>query len=50
MPESMKDAAIAAIRDDINQYAITWGSKKLRNAICDKYSAGTEWRSTRRRN
>ena len=37
MPESMKDAAIAAIRDDINQYAITWGSKKLRNAICDKY-------------
>ena len=37
MPESMKEAAIAAIRDDINQYAITWGSKKLRNAICDKY-------------
>ena len=37
MPESMKDAAIAAIKDDINQYAITWGSKKLRNAICDKY-------------
>jgi aspartate/methionine/tyrosine aminotransferase len=37
MPDSMKEAAIAAIRDDINQYAITWGSKKLRNAIADKY-------------
>ncbi len=37
MPESMKEAAIAAIRADINQYAITWGSKKLRNAIADKY-------------
>ncbi|MDQ8164249.1 MAG: aminotransferase class I/II-fold pyridoxal phosphate-dependent enzyme [Gemmatimonadota bacterium] len=37
MPESMKEAAIAAIRGDINQYAITWGSKKLRNAIADKY-------------
>jgi aspartate/methionine/tyrosine aminotransferase len=37
MPASMKEAAIAAINDDINQYAITWGSKKLRNAIADKY-------------
>lgn len=40
MPESMKEAAIAAIRDDLNQYAITWGSKKLRNAIADKYQRG----------
>ncbi len=35
-PESMKDAACKAIRDDINQYAITWGTKNLRNAIADK--------------
>ncbi len=37
MPDSMKEAAIAAINADVNQYAITWGSKKLRDAICDKY-------------
>jgi aminotransferase len=35
-PESMKEAACKAIRDDINQYAITWGTKNLRNAIADK--------------
>jgi len=35
-PESMKDAACAAIAADINQYAITWGSKSLREAIAAK--------------
>src|SRR5688572_30855243 len=35
-PEEMKEAACKAIRDDVNQYAITWGSKNLRNAIADK--------------
>ncbi|HEY4491790.1 MAG TPA: aminotransferase class I/II-fold pyridoxal phosphate-dependent enzyme [Acidobacteriota bacterium] len=35
-PEQMKAAACAAIREDINQYAITWGSKNLRNAIAEK--------------
>jgi aminotransferase len=35
-PEEMKEAAAKAIRDDINQYAITWGSKNLRNAITEK--------------
>ena len=35
-PDAMKEAACAAIRADINQYAITWGSKSLRNAIADK--------------
>ncbi|MCD8563372.1 MAG: aminotransferase class I/II-fold pyridoxal phosphate-dependent enzyme [Alphaproteobacteria bacterium] len=35
-PEEMKEAAIKAIRDDINQYAITWGTKTLRNAIAHK--------------
>jgi len=37
MPASMKDAACAAIRGDINQYAITWGSPPLRLAIAEKY-------------
>ena len=37
MPKVMKDAACAAIQGDINQYATTWGAKKLRDAICDKY-------------
>ena len=37
MPDAMKDAACAAIQGDINQYATTWGAKKLREAICEKY-------------
>src|SRR5439155_17072849 len=37
MPEPMKEAACAAIRGDINQYAITWGSPTLRIAIAEKY-------------
>ncbi len=32
-PEEIKRAAQQAIADDINQYAITWGSKPLRDAI-----------------
>lgn len=35
-PEEMKDAACKAIHDNINQYAITWGAKNLRNAIAEK--------------
>lgn len=35
-PSEMKEAACRAIRDDINQYAVTWGAKSLRNAIADK--------------
>src|SRR6266550_576798 len=37
MPEPMKDAACAAIKGDINQYAITWGSPALRLAIAEPY-------------
>jgi aspartate/methionine/tyrosine aminotransferase len=37
MPEPMKEAACAAINGDINQYAVTWGSAALRNAIASKY-------------
>src|SRR2546423_2882406 len=39
-PEALKDAAARAIRDDINQYAITWGAKRLRDALAQKYA---EW-------
>jgi aminotransferase len=34
--DSIKQAAINAIQNDINQYAITWGSKNLRDAITKK--------------
>jgi aspartate/methionine/tyrosine aminotransferase len=37
MPEPMKEAACAAIRGDVNQYAITWGNPALRLAIAEKY-------------
>jgi len=36
-PDVLKAAAAAAIHADINQYAITWGSKRLRDAIAAKY-------------
>jgi len=32
-PDEIKKAAQAAVAADINQYAITWGAKNLRNAI-----------------
>jgi len=35
-PEPIKNAAIEAIRANINQYAITWGSESLRKAIAEK--------------
>jgi aminotransferase len=36
-PEPLKEAACAAIRGDVNQYAITWGAKSLRDALAAKY-------------
>jgi aminotransferase len=39
-PDVLKEAAARAIRDDVNQYAITWGSKRLRDALARKYA---EW-------
>lgn len=36
-PEVLKEAACAAIRADINQYAITWGAPRLRRALVEKY-------------
>jgi len=37
-PEQIKEAARQAISDDINQYAITWGAKPLRDAVIDKFA------------
>jgi len=37
-PEILKEAAAKAIHADINQYAITWGAKRLRDAIARKYA------------
>jgi aspartate/methionine/tyrosine aminotransferase len=39
-PELLKEAAQRAIRDDINQYAITWGAQRLRESLARKYQ---EW-------
>lgn len=36
-PAVLKEAAARAIRDDVNQYAITWGAARLRTALAAKY-------------
>lgn len=36
-PAEIKEAARQAVADDINQYAITWGAKPLRDAIVEKF-------------
>ncbi len=38
-PDALKQAACDAINADLNQYAITWGSKRFRDAIAAK----TKW-------
>ena len=38
-PEEVKEAARAAIAADINQYAITWGARSLREAIAREVRA-----------
>jgi aspartate/methionine/tyrosine aminotransferase len=37
-PAEFKEAAVQAIRDDFNQYAITWGTPALRQAIADRFA------------
>ncbi len=37
-PDIVKEAACAAVRADVNQYAITWGAPNLRRAIAEKAS------------
>jgi aminotransferase len=36
-PAMVKDAACAAIRADVNQYAVTWGARTLREAIAREF-------------
>ncbi len=40
-PEEVKEAAVAAIRADINQYAITWGARSFRQAIAERFERDT---------
>src|SRR2546429_2796393 len=37
-PDILKEAAARAIRDDVNQSAITWGARRLRDAPARKYA------------
>ena len=37
-PQFLKDAACRAIQDDVNQYAITWGTPAIRSALARKYA------------
>ncbi len=39
-PEILKTTASEAIHKDVNQYAITWGAKRLRDALAARYG---EW-------
>ena len=36
-PALLKEAARRAIAEDINQYAITWGARRLREQVARKY-------------
>jgi aminotransferase len=38
-PDEVKEAACTAIRDDVNQYAVTWGAPELRQAVARKASS-----------
>jgi aspartate/methionine/tyrosine aminotransferase len=37
-PAAVKDAAVAAIQADVNQYAVTWGARPLREAIARDFT------------
>jgi aminotransferase len=38
-PQRIKEEAIRAIEEDVNQYSITWGTPRLRRAIADKFAS-----------
>jgi aspartate/methionine/tyrosine aminotransferase len=40
-PEKVKEAAVDAIRADINQYEITWGAREFRSAVADRFRQDT---------
>jgi aspartate/methionine/tyrosine aminotransferase len=37
-PQAIKDTACQAIQDDINQYAVTWGARPLREAVAREFT------------
>jgi aspartate/methionine/tyrosine aminotransferase len=37
-PDAIKAAACAAINGDVNQYAVTWGARPLREAVADEFT------------
>src|SRR5207302_479118 len=37
-PQAIKAAAVVAIHDDVNQYAVTWGARPLREAIAREFT------------
>jgi aspartate/methionine/tyrosine aminotransferase len=37
-PAAIKDAACAAIQTDVNQYAVTWGARPLREAVAREFT------------
>ena len=40
-PDAIKEEAARAVRADVNQYAITWGAKRLRDALVAKHQRFT---------
>ena len=40
-PEEVKEAAVNAIRADINQYEITWGAPEFRRAVAERFRRDT---------
>ena len=40
-PREVKDAAIAAINADVNQYAITWGAREFRRELVERFRSDT---------
>ncbi len=40
-PEEVKEAAVQAIRADINQYEITWGAREFRRAVAERFHHDT---------
>ncbi|HEV2176336.1 MAG TPA: aminotransferase class I/II-fold pyridoxal phosphate-dependent enzyme [Terriglobia bacterium] len=40
-PAEVKEAAVRAIRADVNQYAITWGARDFRRAVAERFRKDT---------
>ena len=42
-PPALKEAAVAAIRNDLNQYSFTWGHAPLRQKLAEIYTTRLGW-------